>query len=102
LVARRQGFDVDRRRNGREVEVVDQIDVASSDGRGAFENIDGFQVTCCQLLFVYLREEQGVVVDDSVDDQPGAFVPDLLLRFGLHAQFTGVDMGDCAPHPVVV
>jgi hypothetical protein len=26
----------------------------------------------------------------------------LLLRFGLHAQFTGVDMGDCAPHPVVV
>jgi hypothetical protein len=62
LITRRQGFDVDRHRTGREVEVADQIDVAPGDGRGAFENLDGFQIVCCELLFVYPREEQGVVV----------------------------------------
>jgi hypothetical protein len=44
LIARRQCFDVDRRRTGREVEVADQIDVAPGDGRGAFEELDGFLV----------------------------------------------------------
>jgi hypothetical protein len=52
LIARRQGFDVDRRRTGREVEVADQIDIAPGDGRCAFENLDGFQVVCGQLLLV--------------------------------------------------
>ena len=52
------------------------------------------QIACCQLLLVYPRKKQGVVVDDRIGDQPGAFVPDLLLRFGLHAEFTGVDIGD--------
>jgi len=80
LLARCRGFDVDRRQTGREVEVADQIDIAPGDGRCAFEDFDGFQVACCQLLFVYPREEHGVVVDDRVGDQPGAFVPDLLLR----------------------
>jgi len=61
LVARRQGFDIDRRRTGCEVEVADQIDVAPGDGRCTFENFDGFQVACCQLLLVYPREEQCVV-----------------------------------------
>jgi hypothetical protein len=101
LVARRQCFDVDRRRTGGEVEVADQIDVAPGEGRGAFEDLDGFQVASCQLLLVYPREEQSVVVDDRVGYQPGTFVPDLLLRFGLHAEFPGVDIGDRAPHPVV-
>ena len=40
------------------------------------------------------------VVDDRVGDQPGAFVPDLLLRFGFHAELAGVDVGDSSPHPV--
>ena len=53
LVACGQGFDVDRRRTGREVEVADQIDVAPGDGGGAFEDFDGLQVACCQLLLVY-------------------------------------------------
>ena len=37
----------------------------------------------------------------TLPDQPGAFVPDLLLRFGLHTKLPGVDVGDRAPHPVV-
>jgi hypothetical protein len=77
LITLCQGFDVDRRRTGREIEVADQIDVAPSDGRGAVENIDGFQIACCQFLLIYPREEQGVVVDDRVGDQPGALIPDL-------------------------
>ena len=42
LVARCQGFDVDRCRAGREVEVSDEVDVAPGDGRDALEDLDGF------------------------------------------------------------
>jgi hypothetical protein len=82
LITRCQGFDVDRRQTGREVEATDQIDVAPSDGRAAVESIDGFQIACCQFLLLYPREGQSVVVGDRVGDQPGALIPDLLLRFG--------------------
>jgi hypothetical protein len=58
LIARRRGFDVDRCRTGSEVEVANQIDIAPSDGRGAFENLDGFQIACCQFLLIcgYFRK----------------------------------------------
>jgi hypothetical protein len=77
-----------------------RLTLRQATGRGAFENLDSFQVACRQFLLIYPREEQGVVVDDRVSDQPAAFVPDLLLRFGLHAKFTGVDVRDRASHPV--
>jgi hypothetical protein len=53
LIARRQCFDVGRRRTGREVEVAYQIDVASGDRRRAFEELDGFLVARRQLLVIY-------------------------------------------------
>jgi len=40
LVAGCQGFDVDRCRAGREVEVSDEVDVAPGDGRDALEDLD--------------------------------------------------------------
>ena len=42
-----------------------------------------------------------VVVDNRVGDQPGAFVPNLLLRLGFHAELARIDVGDGTPHTVV-
>ena len=38
------------------------------------------------LLLVHAGEQQGVVVDDGVGDQPGALIPYLLLGFGFDAE----------------
>lgn len=80
-------FDVDGLRAGCEVEVADEVDVAPSDGRDAFEDCDSFEIGRCDLLLVDARQKQGVVEDDGVDDQPGTLVPYLLLSLGFHSEF---------------
>ena len=54
-----------------------------------------------RFLLIHTREQEGVVVDDRIGNESRAFVPDLLLGLGSHAEFTGVDLGDCAPEPVI-
>ena len=48
-------LNVDRRSASGEVKVADQIDIAPSDGRNAFENLDGVLVIGCKLVLVYPR-----------------------------------------------
>ena len=62
---------------------------------------DSLQVGCYHLLLVNPRSEQGVVVNDSVGNQPGTHVPDLLLRLGFHPEIAGGDVGDGLRHAVV-
>ena len=102
VITRRQCLDVNLRSARREVKVADQIDIPPSDGRRAPENLDRLLVIGCELLLVLPRQEQGIVVDDGVCDEPLALVPDLLLRFGLHAELARIHVRNGPPHAVVV
>ena len=62
------------------------MDVAPGDGRDALEYLDGFEIADRRFPLVDAGQEQGVVVDDGVGDQPGAFVPYLLLGFNLDTE----------------
>jgi len=62
------------------------VDVPSGDGRGALEDFDRVEFARRRLLFVDAGEQQSVVEDDGVDDQPRALVPYLLLVFRLDAE----------------
>lgn len=81
-----EGFDVDDGRSLCEVEVADQVDVAPGNRRDALEDSDGVEIAGRRLLLVNAGEEQGVVVDDGVGDQPGTLVSYLLLGFTLDAE----------------
>lgn len=64
------------------------------DGRHAGDQFRRGLVARGALSLVHTRKERCVVVDDRVGDQARTFVPELLLGFGMHAQFATVDVGD--------
>ena len=54
------------------------------------------------LLLVDPREQQSVLEDDRVGDQPGAFVPDLLFRLGTVIRASGPNLFAIGGHNVPI
>ena len=71
------------------------------DGRNPANECHRLLIIHGRLVFVHLRQQRHVVVDDRVGDEPRAFVPDLLLGFGFDTKFPAVDKRDSPAQPMI-
>lgn len=96
-----QRIDVNLRVLFCKFKLTDQIHILPSDRRRTPDDLDSIPVAGGQLLLIHSRQDQRVVVDDGVGNEPGTFVPDLLFRFGFYPEFTGIDIGNRSSHTVI-
>ena len=93
--------EVNRREVGVELVAPVEVDVLPSHGRDALEDFGGDQFAAALQLRESFGQDQCVVVNHCVADQPGALVPNLLLMLGVYAAAAAVSTGD-GPAQLVV